>query len=281
METFRFLQHSLPALALDFVRLFAWLVILLVIFVPLEKAFARRPQRVVRRSFFIDIGYYMINGLSLKLLLILPLSIVAGTLHYVAPGIAYFSWVADQPFSLRFFGAILVGEFGAYWGHRWAHEVPVLWRFHAIHHSAEEVDWLVNTRAHPLDMVFMRLCGLVPVYALGLAQPTSNTPDLVPMLYALTGTIWSFFIHANVNWRMGWLENVISTPGFHHWHHTNDGPTYVDKNYAAIFPWLDRLFGTFFLPKDAWPIRYGTDTAVATSLVGQILQPFRTPIPPL
>ena len=82
----------------------------------------------------------------------------------------------------------------------------MLWRFHSIHHSSEELDWLVNTRAHPLDMVFTRLCALIPLYVLGLAQPTGNTVDVVPFLYALVGSIWSFVIHANVRWRFGWLE---------------------------------------------------------------------------
>jgi len=60
-----------------------------------------------------------------------------------------------------------VNDFGAYWGHRASHHIPFLWRFHAIHHSAEHMDWLVNTRAHPVDMVFTRLSGLVPVYRAG------------------------------------------------------------------------------------------------------------------
>jgi len=152
---------------------------------------------------------------------------------------------------------IVVGDFGAYWGHRWCHEIPFLWRFHSIHHSAEEIDWLVNTRAHPLDLFFTRVCGLIPIYLMGLAQSTGKTTDLLPLLYTLFGIIWSFFIHANICWRFGWLEKLLSTPAFHHWHHTNDGKEYINKNYAAIFPWIDKLFGTFYLPRNRWPSKYG------------------------
>ena len=99
--------------------------------------------------------------------------------------------------------------------------------------------------------------------------------DLVPILYALVGTVWSFFIHANVRWRFGWLEWLVSTPAFHHWHHTRDGPEYINKNYAAIFPWVDKLFGTFYLPKKQWPVKYGIDAPMAPGLAGQLLQPLR------
>lgn len=273
METLRQLQQHLPPLALDVFRLCIWLMLLMVIFVPLERLCARHPQKVFRKGFLTDLGYYFLNSLLPKFLLILPMSMVAGGLHYLAP-IGLYSWVADMPFGTRFAAAMIVGEFGAYWGHRWSHEIPVLWRFHAIHHSAEEMDWLVNTRAHPLDMVFGRLCGLIPIYVLGLAQPAGNTVDLVPVLYAIAGTVWSFFIHANVRWRFSWLEWLISTPAFHHWHHTKDGPEYINKNYAAIFPWMDKLFGTFYLPKKQWPVKYGIDAPMAPSLAGQLLQPF-------
>ena len=126
----------------------------------------------------------------------------------------------------------------------------------------------------PVEHGFTRLCGLIAIYVLGLAQPTGNTVDIVPLVYALVGTVWSFFIHANVRWRFGWLEWLVSTPAFHHWHHTKDGPEYINKNYAAIFPWMDKLFGTFYLPKKQWPMKYGIDGPMAPSLAGQLLQPF-------
>ena len=70
-----------------------------------------------------------------------------------------------------------------------------------IDHGLVEVDWLVNTHAHPLDIVFVRLCGFVPMYALGLAQPLAERRlDIVPLLIMLLGTMWGFFIHANVGW---------------------------------------------------------------------------------
>lgn len=273
METLRHLQQHLPQFATDVVRLCVWLVLLMIVFVPLERLCARHPQKVFRKAFLTDLGYYFLNSLLVKLLLILPLSTIALGLHHFMPGGLY-SWAADMPLWTRFTAALIVGEFGSYWGHRWMHEIPVLWRFHSIHHSAEEMDWLVNTRAHPLDMTFTRFCGFIPIYALGLAQPTGNKVDWVPLMYALVGTVWSFFIHSNVRWRFGWLEWFVSTPGFHHWHHTKDGPQYIDKNYAAIFPWVDKLFGTFYLPKKRWPMKYGIDTPMAAGLAGQLLQPF-------
>lgn len=273
MEIVRQLQQHLPPLVFDLVRLGVWFVLLMVVFVPLERLCAQHPQKVFRKEFAMDLGYYFINSLLPKLLLILPISTAAWVLHYLAPSGLY-AWVADMHPGLRFAAAIIVGELGSYWGHRWMHENPVLWRFHAIHHSAEEMDWLVNTRAHPLDLVFTRTCGLVPLYALGLAQPTGDTLDWVPLLYSLFGTVWSFVIHANVRWRLGWVECLVTTPAFHHWHHTIDGPEYEKKNYSAIFPWVDKLFGTFYLPRKQWPVKYGIDTPMARGLLGQVLQPF-------
>ncbi len=67
------------------------------------------------------------------------------------------------------------------------------------------------------------------------------------------------------------VEEIISTPAFHHWHHTYED--HKDHNYAPMLPFIDRLFGTFYLPK-TWPAEYGTSTPVAESLIGQIVDPF-------
>jgi sterol desaturase/sphingolipid hydroxylase (fatty acid hydroxylase superfamily) len=270
MEFYQQLPHQLLPFATDVFRLCIWLLLLLVIFVPLERLFGVHPLKIFRKSFPSDLGYYFLSGLLPKLLLIAPMAFLAGALHAVVPA-GLHSWVAGMSLWTRLLAALVVGELGFYWGHRWTHEIPLLWRFHAIHHSAEEIDWLVNTRAHPFDIVFVRLCGFVPMYALGLAQPlVGRTVDTVPLLIMLIATLWGFFIHANLRWRFGWLGLLISTPAFHHWHHTND--EHVNKNYAAMLPFMDKLFGTWYMPKQ-WPAKYGIDAPLAPGRAGQLLQP--------
>jgi sterol desaturase/sphingolipid hydroxylase (fatty acid hydroxylase superfamily) len=273
MEPLRQLHQHLPQFALDVFRLGIWLIVLMIVFVPLERLCALHPQKVLRKAFATDLAYYFLSNLLPKLMLILPMTLIAWAVHHVQPSGMY-AWVAGVPLWARFPAAMVVGEVGFYWGHRWMHEVPLLWRFHEIHHSAEEMDWLVNTRAHPVDMVFTRLCGFIPMYLLGLAQPMGNAVDLVPLLVTLVGTLWGFFVHANVRWRFGWLEWLVSTPHFHHWHHTNDGPEVINKNYAAMLPWVDRCFGTLYLPKQQWPMKCGIESPMAPDLAGQLLQPF-------
>jgi len=95
--------------------------------------------------------------------------------------------------------------------------------------------------------------------------------DVVPLLIMLVATLWGFFIHANVRWRFGWLGLLVSTPAFHHWHHTND--EHVNKNFASMLPFMDRLFGTCYMPKNHWPKKYGIDAAIAPGLAAQLLQP--------
>ena len=239
-------QQHLPAFIINLVRLCLWLLILATIFVPLERLFALHPRKIFRKAIAVDLGYYFLSSLLPGLLLVVPLGLLAIGAHRFVP-LGLQASVADWPFGLRVLASFAVGETGFYWGHRWSHEIPMLWRFHAVHHSAEHLDFMVNTRAHPVDLVFVRLCGLIPLYVLGLASPLTTSGSLVPVVIVLGATVWGFFIHANLRWRLGPRERVISSPAFHHRHHTALEPR--DRNYASMLPWMDRLFGTHTCPE--------------------------------
>jgi sterol desaturase/sphingolipid hydroxylase (fatty acid hydroxylase superfamily) len=101
----------------------------------------------------------------------------------------------DLPLWLRAALSMKIGEVGFYWGHRWSHEIPLLRRFHAIHHNAELVDWLVASRQHPFDTVFTRTCGFVPLTIFGLLDPLSDDPGSVALAVLLAGQVWAFFIY--------------------------------------------------------------------------------------
>ena len=254
----------------DVLRLSLWLALLSLIFIPLERLWAVHPQKTFRPAILTDLGYYFLSSLLPSFLLILPLAAVAWGLHAAIPA-PLRDFGAGLSFGPRFLLAMVVGEFGCYWAHRWMHQIPFLWRFHAVHHSAEQIDWLVNTRAHPLDLVFTRLCGFIPLFIFGLAQPIHDMADPVAIAVVLTGTLWGFFIHANLRWRFGPLEWLISTPAFHHWHHTSDA--HYNHNYSTLLPWMDRLFGTYYMPAGTWPPQYGIDEPMPNTMAEQLAYP--------
>ena len=263
------LVGQVPGFVVDVGRLAVWLVLLIAIFVPLEWLCGLHPVKLWRKQIGVDLIWYFVNSLLPAAVLSVPLAVVSRALHGLDPG-GFYSAVAAWPFWLKLFLVLLVNDIGAYWGHRAMHAYPVLWRFHAIHHSPEELDWLVNTRAHPFDMIFVRFAGLAPVYLLGLAQTTGPHIDPAVAILTIFGTIWTFFIHANMRIRLGPLEWLISSPAFHHWHHTRD--QHRDHNYAFVFPLIDRLFGTAWLPKH-WPSAYGINAKVPSTITGQFFDP--------
>ncbi len=275
-EFFAAHQHAFAYL-IQAVRTCLLLVLIVAVFAPLEHFFAVRREKLFYKGWAVNFGWYFVNGFTTALLLVPPSALIAWGVHSILPT-AVTGASAGLPTWAKMVAAMVVGEVGFYWGHRWSHEWRWLWRFHAVHHSATHISFLVNARAHPVDVVFSRLCGLVLLYATGLTSTAGAHPTLIPGLVIFVGSMWSYVIHANVRWRFGPLEEVIASPAFHHWHHTLED--HKDHNYSSMLPVMDRVFGTFHLPR-AWPEAYGTGTPVAKTVLGQFLQPFAPePKPP-
>jgi len=265
-------QHVLAYLVQG-VRTCLMLVLLVAVFAPLEYLFSVRKAGLFSKGWLANLGWYFVNAFAAAVLLGPPTALIAWATHAALPE-AVTGAAAALPLWARMIAAMVVGELGFYWGHRWSHEWPWLWRFHAVHHSATHLNFLVNTRAHPIDMVFTRICGVALLYATGLSSPVGPHPTLIPALILFIGSLWSFFIHANLRVRLGPIEEVIATPAFHHWHHTYED--HKDKNFSAMVPVFDRIFGTFYLPKH-WPAEYGTSTHMPDDILGQLIEPFGPP----
>ena len=256
-----------PFLGLDWFLLN--LIVYSLLFVPLERLFARLPEQgVFRRGWRTDLTYFFVSSLFVQVLTIVTLKPAMVLFDWaVRPGVQ--AWVRDWPALVQFVALLAVADVTQYWVHRTFHAVPWLWRFHAVHHSADHMDWLAGSRLHLVDIAVTRGLTYVPIYVLGFGE--------APLFaYLVVVSVQATFIHANVNFDFGPLKWLIATPLFHHWHHAAE-PEAIDKNFAVHLPVLDAIFGTMYLPR-RWPSAYGIGqgTRPPAGYLRQLIWPFRS-----
>ncbi len=240
--------------------------VLFLLVVPFEKLVPRhRGQRLRRPHLLTDLTYALVNPALGAATVAVAGFIGVASLLWI-PGLALRPLVALIPGPALPFVAFVLFDLTIYWVHRWSHEVPILWRFHAVHHSTEHLDWVSGFRLHPLDGALV-----APPFVFLLAA--GFDPEVAGAL-AVVQIVLGIFLHANVRWRLRPLHRVVITPEFHHWHHTND-PQAIHSNYSIFLPLWDQVFGTYFMPPDRRPDRYGIDEYMPSGLIGQLRWPFR------
>jgi len=193
--------------------------------------------------------------------------------HWISPFAQSVPWLAQyhaatarMPLLVQIPLAIVVNELFEYWRHRAMHWGP-LWKFHAIHHAPQEVDFATSSRFHPAELVGTWLVGIVTSIILKLPAPATV------VLFSIIG-IQQMLLHANVRWTYGPLGRIINSPAAHRWHHHPE----VGKahNFTVGFLTLfDVLFGTFHLPPSECPTVAGTDHPMPKSFWGLLWFPLQ------
>ena len=239
------------------------------IFVLIEKLFPLyKGQIIFRKEWQVDMVHFAVNHFIVGLALL--------TVNFAIHRL--FGWMANDSvrgfiqsiyFVPQLLLCILAADFVQYWTHRAYHEIPLLWRFHAVHHSAKTMDWLAGSRQHILELICTRVGVLGALYVLGFDKVVMDA-------YIIVVGFQAVFNHANVHLPWGPLKYLIVTPDFHHWHHSSDDVA-IDKNYAAHYAFLDHLFGTAIKGQTGFPEKYGVQgDYMPDGFTKQLMFPFRS-----
>lgn len=219
------------------------------IFIFIEKLFAlRKDQPIFRPEWQTDFQHFAVNHMLIGFVLLATNLLVHRFFGWAASD-GLRGWVATLPFWGGLLLLLLVSDLTQYWVHRAYHQVPWLWRLHAVHHSTKHMDWLAGSRQHLLEILITRCMVFAPMFLLGFSK------DVIDAYILIVG-FQAVFNHANVSVRLGPLRYLIVTPNFHHWHHSQDQEA-LDRNYAAHFAFIDHLFGTAVHSENPWPKQYG------------------------
>lgn len=253
-------------------------VVLLVAFRLLQLVRPReRRLPLLRRGFWTDLAYWGFTPLVTRAITRVSVVIAVVPLALLIYGkvdkdllLNGFGPASRLPLWLQAVAILALGDFIGYWMHRAFHGRR-LWRFHAVHHSSVDLDWLSAVRLHPVNDALMRIAGTLPILALGFA-PVALV-GIAPVL-----TLMAILVHANLDWDWGPLRWALASPRFHRWHHTDEANA-RDKNFAGFLPLWDILFGTYYMPEGRVPQQFGTSSPVPAGLVGQLIYPFRPSFP--
>jgi sterol desaturase/sphingolipid hydroxylase (fatty acid hydroxylase superfamily) len=246
----------------------AWLAGLAVVFFLLTRLSPCNPGMYWWRNLraaATDSLYWLVVPLFLRLCR--TLMIIAGVAFLCGGREPNFLHVKSLPLWQQCLVVLFLQDVFLYVMHRAFHN-GWAWKFHAVHHSPRDLDWVSTERFHPLNNLLTFCLADVAVLLVGFAPET---------LLILTpfNIVYSTMVHANLNWTFGPLRYVFASPVFHRWHHTTEKEG-LDKNFASTFPFLDVLFGTFYMPPGKVPEQFGNgDADFPEDFVGQFLYPFR------
>jgi sterol desaturase/sphingolipid hydroxylase (fatty acid hydroxylase superfamily) len=196
----------------------------------------------IRKATRADVIYFLLaaplDGLQMFLLIGL-LSQTAQYHHFVT---VFDIWPNEAHILLQLLLATLIVDFFKYWYHRWTHEVHLLWRIHSIHHSLDRLEMLRASYFYPIDIFLTVAIGTLAMLMVGAGYE-------IIVFHNVYAGITGLLNHSNADFKCGFFDLFLNSPGHHRAHHSVGLPG-SQSNYGSFFNFVDRLFGTRYLPED-------------------------------
>ncbi len=199
------------------------------------------PRRTLTSSKLVrwgnNLGLVVFNSFVLRL--IFPAAAVGMAVFANQQGWGLFNY-KEVPFLVAVVASVVIMDFIIYLQHVMVHAVPILWRFHRVHHADLDFDVTTGARFHPFEIVLSMLIKFAIIILLG-------PPLVAVVIFEVVLSTTAMFNHSNVRLPKlidQWLRWVVVTPDMHRVHHSiNDDE--ANSNFGFNLPWWDRLFGTY------------------------------------
>jgi sterol desaturase/sphingolipid hydroxylase (fatty acid hydroxylase superfamily) len=257
--------YPLPWVANGLYVLMIFLILGLELWIPFRTTWGD-----IRNATREDVIYFLLAAPIDALQIFLLVGLLAQTAEYHHYLRLVDVWPRDAHILLQLLLATLIVDFFKYWYHRWTHEVPVLWRFHSIHHSLDRLEMLRASYFYPLDIFLTVASGTLAMLMVGAGY------QLIIFHNVFAG-ITGLLNHSNADLECGFFDSVLNSPGHHRAHHSVGLPG-SRSNYGSFFNFTDRLFGTRYLPPDQRDFdRIGLSESyqMPGTFLGQLAVPFR------
>lgn len=165
-----------------------------------------------------------------------------------------FLYFLHLPFWLALILGMILADLNGYIAHRLYHVIPLFWRFHRVHHSDTELDASSALRMHPFEFIFQASTQAIILPILGVSKASF-------VIYVAFSLPLFIINHSNIrfpSWYEKYVSLILITPDWHRVHHSSFQPE-TDSNFADVFTFWDRLFGTH-KSKKTTEIEYGLET---------------------
>lgn len=208
----------------------------IVVTLSLQRLLPAKPaQKALSVSFAQDAVWFFYETALNALILVFYVELLTRAYHKHLSSLTITA-LSQSPGWVRFLSALLLVDL-LYWvQHYCLHKVPLLWRFHALHHSQKELNYFTDFRYHVVEYVVRYTFLIVPFLILRLDAPAVAA-------FAFFQKSYSHFYHGNIRTNLGPLKYVLVTPQSHRVHHSLEAE-HRDKNFGAIFSVWDFLLRT-------------------------------------